>query len=187
MRQTPKGLTVWDLETDQFNHTSLSDNLDLIDSLLGAPTSQIETLAALPTTDNFAGRVVMLSGADGGFQPWTLVRYDGSTWRPVNQIEIQPAVPSSGNFPGRVVILSAAASGFPAWSIIRFDGGTWNIVGGWASVNTGSNANNISGLSVSGDIYITDSARGLVLKDRSTGTTYRLYFKNGNLQFETVV
>lgn len=128
----------------------------------------------------------MLSGADGGFQPWTLVRYDGSAWRPVNQIEIQPTIPSSGNFPGRVVILSATAGGFPAWSIIRFDGSVWGVVGGWANTSTGTSANNISGLSTSGDIYVTDANRGLVLKDRGTGLTYRLYFRNGNLQYETV-
>lgn len=186
-RVTPKGLQVWDLLTDQFDHTMLSQNWDLIDSLLGTPASQIATFSTLPTTGNFAGRVIMLSSSDGGFQPWTMLRYDGSSWRPVNQIEIQPAVPTSGNFAGRVVILSAASSGFPAWGIIRYDGGTWQIVGGWQTTNTGGGSNNINGLSTSGDVYITDSARGLVLKDRSNGQTYRLFFGGGNLQFEVVV
>lgn len=186
MRTTPKGLTVWDLPTDQFNHTSLTANLDLIDSLLGTPAQSVQTLSALPLTGNFAGRVVMLSSADGGFQPWTLVAYNGTSWRPVNQLEIQPILPTSGNFAGRIVILSQDAGAFPAWSVVRFDGSTWGVVGGWAAVSTGSNSTNISGLSISGDIYVADSARGLVVRDRNNGQIYRLFFSNGNLQYETV-
>lgn len=185
-RVTPKGLQVWDLDTDQFDHTMLSGNWDLINDLLGAPASQVETLPALPTTGNFAGRVVMLSGSDGGFQPWTLVRYDGSSWRPVNQIEIQPTIPTSGNFAGRVVILSAASSGFPQWGIVRYDGSSWAIVGGWQTVNTGSGTANISGLQSSGDIYANSTTKGFVIKDRLNGQSYRLFFTNGNLAYEVV-
>lgn len=186
MRTTSQGLTVWDLPTDQFDHTQMSGNWDLINSLLGSPSKSVETLSTIPTSSNFAGRTVMLSSTDGGFQPWTLIRYDGSTWRPVNQIEIQPAVPTLGLFAGRVVILSVANGGFPAWAIIRYDGSAWQIVGGWQTVNTGANPSNISGLSSSGDVYLSNSARGLVLTDRGNGLTYRLYFQNGNLSFEAV-
>lgn len=186
MRTTSKGLTVWDLPTDQFNHTSLSANWDLIDSLIGAPASQVTTVSTLPTSGNFAGRVIMLSGTDGGFQPWTLLRYDGTSWRPVGQMEIQPAVPLLNNYAGRVVILSNSDQGFPQWSIVAYNGSSWQIVGGWQTTSTGSGSGNISGLSTSGDVYITNSARGLILKDRTNSTTYRLYFNNGNLQFEQV-
>lgn len=186
MRTTTKGLTVWDLPTDQFNHDQLAGNWDLINSLLGTPATSFETVAALPGTGNFAGRIVMLSAANGGYPAWTLVRYDGSAWRPVNQLEIQPTVPASGNFAGRVVVLSAANGGFAAWSIIRYDGSTWQLVGGWASVNTGAGALNINGLQTSGDVLISDSSRGYLIKDRSNGQTYRLYFTNGNLAYESV-
>lgn len=184
-RTTTKGLFVWDLEGDSFNHTQLAANWDLIDSLLGAPATSIQTLAAVPGSGNFAGRLVMLSAANGGFPAWQVIRYDGSTWRPIGY-EILPAVPTSGNFAGRVVVLSSAASGFNAWDMIKYDGSAWNIVGGFLNINNGAGATNIKGLQSPLDVYISDSARGFVLKDRISGTTYRLLVNNGSLALETV-
>lgn len=186
MRTTSRGLVVWDLPTDAFSHSQLAANWDLVDSIVATPASSIETVASLPATGNFAGRIVMLSAANGGYPAWTMVRYDGSNWRPVNQMEIQATVPATGNFAGRVVILSAANGGFDAWSIIRYDGSTWQLVGGWNSVNTGAGALNMAGLQTTGDVYISSSTRGFILKDRATGQTYRLYFTNGNFAYETV-
>lgn len=184
-RSTPKGLYVWDLSTDNFNHTQLAANWDLVDSLLGSPATSIQTLSAVPTTGNFAGRLVMLNATDSGFGAWQLIRYNGSTWQAVGY-EILPAVPTSGNFAGRVVVLSASSGAFNAWDMIKYDGSAWNIVGGFASVNTGAGATNIKGLSNAFDVYISDSARGFVLKDRTTGSTYRLYVNSGALGMELV-
>ena len=36
------------------------------------------------------------------------------------------------------------------------------------------------------DIKITDSSRGVILVDRSTGTSYRLFIEDGNLGIEEV-
>jgi hypothetical protein len=185
-RVTPKGLYVWDLTTDPFDHTQLAANWDLIDSLFGASATSVETLAALPVTGLFAGRLVMLSSASGGFPAWTLVRYDGSAWRSAGATEILPTVPVSGNYAGRIVILSATVSGFNAWDVIRYDGATWDRVGGWGTVNTGAGSTNIKGLQLAGDTYISDSTRGLVLVDRGSGVKYRLYFTNGTLAYEVV-
>jgi hypothetical protein len=184
-RVTSKGLYVFDLSTDQYNHTQVAANWDLIDSLLGTPATSIQTLAAVPTTGNFAGRLVMLSVANSGFGAWSIIRYDGSTWRPVGY-EILPAVPSAGNFAGRLVMLSGASSGFNAWDMIRYDGTIWDRIGGWASVNTGAGATNIKGLTTALDVQISDSARGFILKDRVTGTNYRLYMTGGGLAIEVV-
>lgn len=185
------GLTVWDLEADQFSHTTQAANLDLIDSyFVGFNTTtklakRLHTTATIPGAAT-AGDTVMLTAAAGGFPAWTLIRYDGSAWRPVSHMEIQPTVPATGNFAGRVVILSAADSGFDAWSIIRYDGSAWALVGGWATVNTGGGATNIQGLQQTKDTYISNSARGLVQVDRTTGTKYRLYIDGGVLQTEVV-
>jgi len=188
MRTTTNiGLTVWNLSTDAFDHTMLSGNWDLIDAIANAPANSIYQSLTLPVSSNFVGRMVLLTGVDGGFQPGTLVRYDGANWQPVNRMEIQPAIPTLGNFPGRVIILSATNGGFAAWSVIRYDGTAWNIVGGWNTVNTGAGSTNIKGLKVdSSDVYITDINRGLVLSDRTNGNFYRLFFTGGNLVFEQV-
>lgn len=184
-RDTAKGLHVFDLTTDQYNHTQVAANWDLVDSLLGAAATSVQTLAAVPSTGNFAGRLVMLSAVNGGFPAWQLIRYDGSAWRAIGY-EILPAVPSVGNFGGRIVMLSAANGGFNAWDMIRYDGAVWDRIGGWASVNTGAGATNIKGLTTAFDTYISDSARGFVMKDRTTGNTYRLYFESGTLAYEQV-
>jgi hypothetical protein len=184
-RTTSKGLYVWDLSTDAYDHTQLAANWDKIDQLLGSPATSMQVLAAVPVTSNFAGRLVMLSASDSGFQPWTLIRFDGSAWRAIGY-EIQPAVPTSGNFAGRIVVLSSAASGFNAWDVIRYDGSAWNIVGGWSTINTGAGALNITGIQTGGDVYVNASARGFVLADRADGTKRRLYLSSGALFSELV-
>lgn len=185
-RVTPKGFYVWDLTTDSFSHSQLAANWDLVDALLSSAAQSLQLAAAVPTTGNFAGRLVMLSAANSGFAAWTLIRYDGSAWRAVGPLEILPAVPTLGNYPGRVVVLSSASGGFAAWSVIGYDGTAWSVIGGFASVSTGGGASNISGLSTSGDVYFTSSGRGPILIDRVTGTKYRLFIYNGKLESEQV-
>lgn len=190
-RTTTGGLFVWDLSTDPYDHTQLAANWDLVQSYwVGFDTTtklakRLNTSATVPGSGTL-GDIVFLTATNGGFAANTFLKYDGSAYRPVGGIEIQPAVPVSGNFAGRVVILSAADSGFAAWTIIRYNGTTWDIVGGWSAINNGAGALNIKGVQQAFDAFISDSARGLVLKDRTTGTNYRLYFNNGNMAFEAV-
>lgn len=185
-RTTPKGLYVWDLGTDQFSHSQLAANWDLVDSLLDVAAKSVETRTTLPGTGNFAGRLVMLSASDGGFPAWTLVRYDGSAWKNAGAIEVLPSLPTLNNHPGRVVVLSAAVSGFSAWDVVRYDGSAWDILGGWRKADTGGLATNIRGLQTTGDVYVSDSARGFVMVDRATGTKRRVFFNNGNFTSEVV-
>jgi hypothetical protein len=110
---TVKGLYVWDLETDQFDHTELEANWQLIDSWLGK-AQYAETLPSIPVLGNFAGRLVMLSAPAGGFPIYTLIRYDGSAWRSVGAMEILPAIPTLNNYVGRLIMLSADDGGFLA-------------------------------------------------------------------------
>ena len=185
------GLHVWDLESDQYNHTQLAFNWDTIDARMGDMQAggrprAVEILASLPGSGNFAGRLVMLSAANGGFPAWTMVRYDGSAWRNAGAIEILATVPTAGNYSGRVVVLSAADSGFAAWDIIRYDGSAWDILGGWKKVSTGGGALNISGLQQTGDAYITDANRGVVLVDRLDGTKHRLFISDNAVYTEIV-
>lgn len=184
-RVTSQGLFVWDLTTDDFDHTELAANWDLVDSLLGAPSNSLETLTAIPTTGNFAGRLVMLSSANSGFAAWQLIEYNGSIWKAVGY-EIQPTIPIASNYPGRIIILSAAATPFPAWSVIRFDGSIWDIIGGWTSVNTGSGSLNIQGVQAAQDVLINNATRGIVLIDRTSGIKRRFYLDQGQLQDEVV-
>jgi hypothetical protein len=53
-------------------------------------------------------------------------------------------------------------------------------------VNNGVDPANIVGRQTSGDVYITDAARGVVLIDRVGGIKRRLYFNNGTLSSEVV-
>lgn len=184
-RTTSKGLHVWDLSTDAYDHTQLAANWDTIDTLLGSPATSMQILAAVPGSGNFAGRLVMLSASDSGFQPWNLIRYDGSAWRAIGY-EIQPAVPTLSNFAGRIVVLSSASGGFNAWDVIRYDGTAWNIVGGWSTVNTGAGSLNIAGIQTAGDVFINASARGFILADRADGTKRRFYLSGGALFSELV-
>lgn len=185
-RVTPKGFYVWDLTTDSFSHSQLAANWDLADSLLDTAPDQLETSAIVPISGNFAGRVVMLTAAVGGFAAWTIIRYDGSQWRAVGPFEVLPAVPTLGNYAGRIVILSASSGGFDAWSVIRYDGTGWAVVGGFSNINTGGGANNIVGLQLANDIAFASSGRGPVLIDRNTATRYRLYVQDGKLLHEVV-
>jgi hypothetical protein len=189
--QTPNhGLYVWDLETDQFNHIQLKTNWDVVDGrlLANSNTKGVETLAAVPGSGNYNGRLVMLSAADSGFAAWTLIRYDGAAWRSTSAVEISSIIPVSGNYAGRVVVLSAAVGGFAAWDVIRYDGSQWNVLGAWKTVNTGAGALNIKGVQLSDDqdAYIPDSDRGLVLVDRVDGTKHRLYISDNAVYTEIV-
>lgn len=189
-RITSKGLYVWDLTTDSFNHTQLAANWDLVDSYLVGfdTTSKLPKRLNISTTvpvGGTAGDLVMLTTAVGGYQPYTLLRYDGTNYRPLGY-EIVPAVPTSGNYAGRLVVLSAADSGFNAWDVIRYDGSAWSIIGGLGTVNTGAGALNIQGLSTSKDLYISSGSRGMVYTDRTSGLKYRIYVDNAALNIEKV-
>lgn len=183
---TARGLHVWESGSDQFDHTELAENWATVEQILSEGAQAIETLNAVPSSGNFAGRLVMLSAANSGFPAWTIIRYDGTSWRVVGPFEILPTLPIAGNFAGRVIVLSGADGGFAAWDIVRYNGTSWGIVGGWASVSTGGGATNIAGMQTSGDIYVTSGARGIVLTDRTTGLKRRIYLDNGLIQTEAV-
>lgn len=189
-RTTSKGLFVWDLTTDSFNHSQLAANWDLVDAYWVGFDSTTKLPKRINTTATFpvggtAGDLAMLTGTSSGYQPYTLLKYDGVNWRPTS-IEYAPTVPSLGNFAGRTVILTAANSGFNAYDMIRYDGVAWSTVGGFGNVSTGGGALNISGLQIAGDVYISSGSRGLVLTDRTTANKYRLYIDNGDLRLEKV-
>jgi hypothetical protein len=185
MRITPKGLIVWDSTGDLYDHDDLAANWDLIDGLFGTLPQGVEILAALPTTGNFAGRMIMISSAAGGFAQWSLLRFDGSAWRSMGY-DLLSALPTNGNYGGRLVMLSAANGGFSQWDLVKYDGTTWTLAGVWNRVTTGGAGTNITGVSFANDVYVTSSARGFVLVDRTTGTKYRLYINNGGLATEVV-
>ena len=185
--QTPNfGLYVWDQSSDPYSHTQLAANWATIDSALGSPATSMEVLSAVPVSGNFAGRLVMLSVANGGWQPWTLIRFDGSAWRAVGY-EVQPAIPSSGNFAGRIVVLSSSTGGFPAWSTIIYNGSSWNSIGaGWTGVATGSGSLNIQGVQQPGDVFVNNASFGIVLTDRTDGSYRRVFLQSGQLNTEVV-
>jgi len=190
-RTTSGGLFVWDLGSDSYNHTQLAANWDLVQTYwTGFDTTshlprRLHTVSTVPGSGTL-GDIVFLTSTNGGYQANTFLRYDGANWRPIGGVEIQPAVPTSGNFAGRVVILSATDSGFAAWSIIKYNGTTWDLVGGWSAINTGAGSLNILGVQQAFDAYISDSARGFILKDRTSGTNYRLFIDAGILKTEAV-
>jgi hypothetical protein len=74
-------------------------------------------------------------------------------------------------------VLSADNGGFLAWDVIIYNGSAWDGVGGFKGVNTGGLSSNIQGRQIAKDVYITDSARGIVLTDR-TGSVKRRVFIN---------
>lgn len=194
MRNTAHGLIVWNNTTDNFDHTELAANWDLIDSYwvgfdsVTALPKKITTVSSLPSSPQ-AGDLCMLtvSVISGGVSlpAWSLLRYDGAQWLPVGDVNVQNALPSSP-FSGEIVVLSAATSQFPAWSVVRYDGLNWNHVGIFGYANTGSGAGNIKGAQINGDVYVNTAARGLVLVDRATGLTYRVYINNSTLTLESV-
>lgn len=125
-RETSKlGLNVWDLRTDKWKHSELAENWDTIDAEIWTGLNQIEILSAVPTTGNFAGRLVMLSATDQDFPAWGVVRYDGSNWRMVGTIEIQAFLPSTNNYAGRLIMLSQPYGGADAWSLHVYNGSAW--------------------------------------------------------------
>ena len=190
MRTTSRGLTVWNNSSDSFNHTQLAANWDLIDSYWQGidPTTQlpyrIRTASSLPA-GAAAGDLVMLTTNVGNFPAYSMARYDGSQWLPVGMASVQGTLPGAPTA-GQIVILSSATSNFAAWSAVRWDGTKWDHVGIFGYVNTGGAANNIVGAQLAGDVFVTTSARGLVLTDRVTGAHYRLYISNAVVTLEGV-
>lgn len=94
------------------------------------PVPGVEVFAAVPSSGNFAGRIVLLNTAASGFAQWSLIRYDGSAWALLNStFELLSAVPVTGNFAGRLVMLTSASAPFSAFQLIRYDGSAWALVG----------------------------------------------------------
>lgn len=187
---TAKGLFVWNLSTDAFNHVQLAANWDLVEAYwvgFDATTKlpkRVNTSATVPVGGT-AGDLVMLTAITGGYDAYTMMRYDGTNWRPVGH-ERLAAVPVSGLYAGRIVMLTAANGGFNAYDLIRYDGAAWSIIGGLAAVNTGGGALNIQGLAASGDLKFNSGSRGVVFTDRTTGFFWRVYVDNATIKFEKV-
>ena len=93
------------------------------------PVPGVELFAALPTSGNFAGRIVLLTAAASGFSQWSLVRYDGSAWALLNHTYTLSATVPGSPSAGDLVMLTAAASGFNAYDLIRYNGTSWAKVG----------------------------------------------------------
>ena len=190
MRTTAHGLTVWNNTTDNFDHTQLAANWDLVDSYwVGFDSAtqkvkQVSSGTALPVSPT-AGDLFMPTVAIGNLPAYALVRYDGTNWLTVGVITIQSSLPTSP-FTGEVVVLSASTTNFNAWSVVRYDGTKWDHVGVFGYVNTGAAANNIKGAQIAGDVYVNTSSRGVVLVDRATGSKYRVYVNNAALTLEAV-
>lgn len=190
MRHTSKGLTVWNNSSDNFDHTQLAANWDLIDSFWAGfdPSTQmpnrISTVAALPSSP-VAGQMCMLSVNVGNLPAYSLIRYDGTQWLAVGAVSIQGSLPASP-VSGQIVVLSTATTNFPQWSMVRYNGTTWDHVGIFGYVNTGAGSTNIKGAQINGDVYVNAATRGFVLVDRVTGLKYRLVVNNAALSLEAV-
>lgn len=190
---TPKGFKVWNLETDPFDHDELAANWNLLDTLLDTPPRKVRLVTTLtpgtggPLNPPVAGDLVMTSATVSTFEPFTLLRYNGTNWHTINGVEIKATVPLADNWAGRLVLLTGADNGFAAGDLIRNTNGG-NVIGSWVLVSPLANYNvgGISGLQATGDIYFSNSVRGPVLVDRITGTKYRLYFSSGGLYSEVV-
>jgi hypothetical protein len=130
MRTTTNlALTVWDSNSDTFDHTALAANWDKIDAdyTRTRPANQVEVRTTVPASSNFEGRLVYLSAADSGFGAGTIIRFTGGSFRPVPGVELLAAVPTLGNFAGRIVLLTVASGSFAQWSLIRYDGTSWAL------------------------------------------------------------
>lgn len=190
MRTTSKGLTVWNDSTDNFDHTELAANWDLIDSYWVGfdPATQLPKRISggttLPSSPS-AGDLFMPTVAISNFPAYALIRYDGSNWLTVGVVTIQGGLPTTP-YTGEVVILSAGTTNFDAWSVVRYDGSKWDYVGIFGYVNTGAGATNIKGAQIAGDVFVNTSSRGIVMVDRATGSKYRAYINNGAWAFEAV-
>lgn len=194
MRSTSKGLTVWNNTSDNFDHTQLAANWDLVDAYwigFDATTQlpkRITTVSTVPTSATAGDLCMLTAPATSGtatLPAWSLLRYDGSQWLPVGDVAIQTTIPSSA-FAGQVIVLSNATSEFAKWSVLRFDGTKWDHVGMFGYVDTGTAPNNIKGAQIAGDVYVNTSSRGIVMPDRLTGTLYRVYINNQQLTLEPV-
>jgi hypothetical protein len=198
-RTTSHGFFVWDLGADSFNHAQLAANWDLAETLFSRGAQSIQLINTLtpggsgPRTPLTSGDLAMTSTTVASFAAQTLIRYDGSAWRAVAGVEVKSDLPTTENYIGRCILLTANASlgKFLAFDlVVNLDAGnvlaSWDLVGPTDRIDNGSGPTNIKGSQVAGDFYINNSARGLVMVDRSSGTKYRLYFSNGDLLSEVV-
>lgn len=191
MRTTTKGFTVWDLDTDPFDHDQLAANWDLLNGLLDASPKNVQLItnftagsAGGPKTPLAAGDLAVNTSTIQSFPAFTLLKYDGANWRAVAGVEVMAAVPTQNNFVGRLVLLTASSGGFVTGDMIRNTDGAnaWTLMSPFAAIVSGG----ISGHQATGDIYFSTATRGPILVDRVTATKYRLYFSNGGLYSEIV-
>lgn len=194
---TAHGFFVWNLGADAFNHDQLAANWTLAETLFTRGPQNVQLVSALSGGGGprppISGDLAMTSATVGSFRSQTLIRYDGSSWRAVSGVEVMPDLPTSENFIGRIILLTSNASlgKYLIGDLVRnVDTGSvlasWSLIGPVDRIDNGAGATNIKGMQTTGDIYISSSARGLVMVDRSTGTKYRLYFSNGDFISEVV-
>ena len=197
MRTTPNlGLKVWDLSTDPYEHDDLALNWDKIDALssgvagLAAAARSVRQITTLtpgtngPVNPPANGDLCICLSAVASFAADTLIRYNGATWRSVGGLELLSALPTTENFVGRVVLLTSASGSFSSGDLVRNTDGAnaWTLVGPLAR----SSASGVTGYETTGDIYINSTAQGLILKDRTNGKKYRLFFTGGGFSQEEV-
>lgn len=149
MRTTANlGLTVWDSNSDTFDHTVLAANWDKIDAdyTRTRPTNSAEVRTTLPTSGNFEGRLAYLTASDGGFAAGTLVKFNGGAWKSVSNVEVLGAIPTTGNYAGRMVLLSSTSGTFAAWALIKYDGAAWTLANySYELLSTLPTTNNFAG------------------------------------------
>lgn len=201
MRVTTKlGLTVWDLGTDTFTRTQFAENWDLVDAALRV-AKQVQIVATVPTTGNFAGRVVMLSADDGGFKAWDLLRYDGSSWAAIGGVEIMSSLPGTGNYAGRCVLLTTSSGAIPAYTLHLYNGSAWrpidvisiykngNLVGSRQQLNfkAGTNVNltvsddpDLNAVNVQYDALVPASAVTIQKNGSTVGSKQQIEFITGS-------
>lgn len=83
-------------------------------------------MGSLPTTANYQGRLVALTGASGGFAANDLViNIDGANgWKKIGGVAsgaVLPGSPAAGD----LFLLTAAAGGFDAYSLVSYNGSAW--------------------------------------------------------------
>lgn len=91
-----------------------------------------EIVSTLPTSNNWAGRTVILSAAVGGFNAWDMVvNTDGAnTWAEIGKTQTSTTVAGfTNNYAGKLGVLTAADSGFNAYSLLLYNGSSWALVG----------------------------------------------------------
>mgnify|MGYP003351765515 CR=1 FL=1 len=63
---TSQGFYVWDQNQDLYSHNQLASNWELLDSILSAGSTKIQTVTSLPTNAT-QGSVVVTANPIGGF------------------------------------------------------------------------------------------------------------------------